>query len=189
MNAGPARLRFATPRDLYASFPTAQIEVGVDASDEPSLAFVKRLASEGDIGAALSYCAYLISRREAVLWGCDCIRQTELRGAREAQCFQIAENWAKDPTDANRRAALDFGSQSHRDAPATWLALAAAWSGGSIGEADGVRIVPPQQLSAQAVRGALLIARGRLARTQAAKVEAQWIADGLRWAAGGLQSR
>lgn len=181
-----SQLRFMTVRDLYNAFPTAAVDVGVAACDEPSLSFARNLAAAGDIRAALSYCAYLIGRREAVWWGCRCVRQSELRGA-EARCIDAAESWVREPDDAHRRRALDIGSQSSRDAPATWLALGAAWSGGSISESEGYRITPPQQLTAQAVRGALLLARARLPRDRSVALETGWVEAGLRYAAGDLQ--
>ena len=57
----------------------------------------------------------------------------------------------REPEDEQRRAALALGMDGDRNAPTTWSALAAAWSGGSM--AAGEHAVPaPPHLTAKAVR-------------------------------------
>jgi hypothetical protein len=181
-----SRLRFVTVRDLFRAFPTAAIDVGAEISDEATPDFVRRSAAAGNHRAALSCCAYLLARREAVWWGTQCIRQSELRGAREAECLAAAEAWIREPHDANRRRAMEFGRRSSNRAPATWIALAAGWSGGDMSENSNYRITPPPQMTAQAVRGALLIAVARLPVGEAHQIQSEWVALGLRYAVGNL---
>ena len=40
-------LRFETVRDLYEAFQTAENDVGMPASDQPSLAFLQSLIAQG----------------------------------------------------------------------------------------------------------------------------------------------
>jgi hypothetical protein len=186
-SASTPNLRFVTVRDLYAAFPTAAIDVSVRVNDEPSLGFVRRLVADGDIRAALSYCAYLLPRREAVWWGCQCVRSSELRAPGEAQAIAAAETWVREPSESNRRTALDRGTQSSPEAPSTWLALAAGWSGGSLSEKGEHPIPAPPEGTAQGIRCAVLLARGRLPRDRSATFETGWLDAALRYAVGDLQ--
>src|SRR5207249_10179331 len=70
-------IRFATVRDLYEAFPTAEEDVELPPSDEPSLDFLNALVSKQSWNAAVAFCAYLLPRREAIWWGCQSIRRIQ----------------------------------------------------------------------------------------------------------------
>ena len=177
-----AKLRFITVRDLYESFPTAEREVGEDASDNPSVEFVRAMAQQFKFGAALSYCAYLLPRREAVWWSIACVRQVEGSTAGEKACLDAAETWVRNPDEGQRRRAMELGMASSTKLPATWVALAAGWSGGSMAPADAQRLPVAPQLTAQAVRVALMSAAPRLAFKARDAAQQAWIDTGLRYA-------
>lgn len=180
-------IRFATVRDLYAAFPTAAVDVGVRVCDEPSVAFVRELAKAGQSRAAISYCAYLLGRREAVGWACGCLRQAGLKEPIETECLAAAEAWVLRPEEARRLRAMELGARNPTALPTTWLARAVAWSGGNISTSDIYRLAPPPQGTAQAVRGALLIAPAQLPSERRETIVANWIDAGLRYAVGDPQ--
>lgn len=182
--APPNKIRFATVRDLYLAFPTAAVDVGLERCDDASLDFVTRLTKQGDARAALSYCAYLLARREAVWWACRCVRQTALRDAEEIRCLDAAEAWVFEPDEPRRLHALDVCAKASRSAAATWTAQAAGWSGGNISTNASYRLEPPPQGTAQAVRGAVLIALAGLASERRSAAEVEWIDAALRYAVG-----
>jgi hypothetical protein len=159
-----ASLRFTTVRDLYDAFPTAADDVGVPPSDEHSLAFLQSLVAKGSWNAAVSFCAYLLPRREAVWWGCQSLRHVKPQAApSEASALEAAEAWVREPEEDVRREALKRGMQGDGQMPATWMALAAGWSGGSIAPPEfGVLPAGPHQ-TARAVRAGLLIALSQVA--------------------------
>jgi hypothetical protein len=113
---------------------------------------------------ALAFCAYLLPRREAVAWGCRCVRALlpELP-ASEQPGLAAAENWVRTPEDEQRVAALQYGLNAHHNSPTTWLALGAGWSGGNVlVDTDATAETLPQQ-TPRAVRAALLVTVSRLA--------------------------
>jgi hypothetical protein len=125
--------RFATVRDLYQAFPVAQDDVGAEPSDEPTLEFLRELVAKENWDAAVSYCAYLLPRREAVWWGCQSLRMMQPhRAPQDNAAIEVAESWVREPEEPRRREALNLGSQGDTRSPATWMAIAAGWSGGSI---------------------------------------------------------
>jgi hypothetical protein len=152
------RLRFATAREVFEAFPAARDEIAAVPTDDPPLAFVETLASGMTPEDAVTFCAYMLPRREAVWWACQCVRTlVPSRSEEQEACLQIAEEWVREPEEEHRRAALRLGMDSDKRSPTTWLALAAAWSGGSM--SPGEHPVPTQpDLTAKAARGAVLVA-------------------------------
>jgi hypothetical protein len=62
------------------------------------------------------------------------------------------------PEDENRRAALGIASGADRRKPATWLAFAAGWSGGSLLAEDQKPVPPPPGACAMAANTAIMLA-------------------------------
>jgi hypothetical protein len=158
-------IRFATARDLYEAFPTAQQDVDAEPSDAPSLDYLQSLANKNELDKAVAFCAYLLPRREAVGWACWSVRRlSEKLAPQEEEGLQAAETWVHVPEEEHRVAALELGMRSNYQWPSTWLALAAGWSGGNIALGiEGAIASPPPQQTARAVRAALAAAVGRLA--------------------------
>jgi hypothetical protein len=108
---------------------------------------------------------------EAVWWACQCVRALiPARGPEEEAGLAAAEAWVREPEEERRLQALRLGMSADRGLPTTWLALAAAWSGGSMTPPEeGVAVPAPAHLTAQAARAAVLIALARIgARERAA---------------------
>lgn len=151
-----SQVRFATVRALHESFPEALANIGAAPSEEHPVAFLRRLAAARQFDRAISVCAYLLPRREAVWWGCLSARI--LLGETmpvDTAPLAAAEAWAKQPSDGNRQVALDIGSRADRNAPLTWLALGAGWSSGNFAPTP---VPVPPFMTARAVRAALLVA-------------------------------
>ena len=155
-------LRFATVGDLYDAFPTARDDVGVDARNEPSLAFVEMLASMQVWDAAISFCAYLLRRQEAVWWGSQSLRRMIELAPHECDLLDVAEDWVRKPDEEHRWAALDWGRRSDTLLPGTWMALAAGWSGGSVVRPEFGNIPSAPDQTPRAVRAGLMIAMVRI---------------------------
>jgi len=162
-------IRFATVRDLFEAFPTAQQDVDAEPSDAAPLDYLKTLANGGELNKAVAFCAYLLPRREAVGWACWSVRRiAEKLVAEEEAGVRAAEYWVEVPEEDRRVAALELGMRSNPQWPSTWLALAAGWSGGNIafGIQSAAVAPPPPQQTARAVRGALAAAVARVAPGQ-----------------------
>jgi len=147
-----ALIRFATARDLFEAFPTAQQDVDAEPSDTPPLDYLRTLADSGELNKAVAFCAYLLPRREAVGWGCWSVRRlAEKLPAEEEPGVRAAEDWVEVPEEDRRVAALELGTRSNYQWPSTWLALAAGWSGGNIALGIEGAFAPPQlaRLSAE----------------------------------------
>lgn len=154
-------VRFNTDRALFEAFPTARRDVGVEPQDRDPIELARELAAQSKLDQAASLCAYLLSRRDAVEWGCRSLRalHDDPRGF-ETPCLKAAEAWVGEADETRRDAARDAAAHANDDDPTTWLAKAAAWSGGSLVAPAAVPV--PAHLTAVAVRVALSLALRRL---------------------------
>jgi hypothetical protein len=179
-----ALLRFPTVRDLYDAYPTAADDVGAPVSDEESLVFLRSLMTTEAWDQAVSFCAYILPRREAVAWGCQSLRrmQPQPRQA-EIAALAAAESWAREPEEESRREALSVGMLGDVRTAAVWLALAAGWSGGSMMPPEFAAMPSAPHQTARAVRAGLLIAMTQISPDLIANVVQPCLEDGMRLAA------
>jgi hypothetical protein len=179
------QVRFATVRDLFDSFPSAAADVGAAEEDLNSLEFVRRLIAAQRWEPAISFCAYLLPRRAAVAWASRSVRRM-ISSPRpdESRLLEFAEVWVDDPDEPRRRKALSAGTVGDTKSPATWVALAAGWSGGSIvPEEMGFAPADPEQ-TAKAVRVALFIALSRIEAAEKQRLMTACLQDGIQLASG-----
>jgi len=181
-----SRVRFATARALYETFPEVSEQIKVPPTDQFPVEFLKDLVSKDKLDEAVAFCAYLLPRREAVWWACGCARASlgEIPRDRGA-CLLAAEAWVYDPDDKHRKAAQEIGTQSDSNDPLTWLALAAGWSGGLLAAFPGLPVPVPTYMTARAARIAVLLSVAKLRKDRPSRLRA-CIADGIKLAETGL---
>lgn len=128
-----------------------------DTMDVPP--YLDKLTDAELLVDALRVLATWLGKRKAVWWGADCVGAA-CAGTSDAQAglLTLSRAWVRDPSEDNRRKALDAAETADSKLPACWLARAAGWSGGSLAP-PGLPIVPPdERLTAQALIGTLLLA-------------------------------
>jgi hypothetical protein len=154
-------IRFTTAQDVFAAFPTARQDIKAQPGEQQTLDFLDELVVSGQLRDAVAYCAYILPRREAVWWACQCIRHADAaRSDAEVAALEAAEVWAHDPGEETRQAAMTAGMTGDRNCAATWAALAAAWSGGNFFASDKSFAHPPPPATAKSVLGAVMYAAG-----------------------------
>jgi hypothetical protein len=154
-------IRFTTAQDVFSAFPAARHDIKAYPAEQTTLNFLDELVVSGQLRDAAAYCAYLLPRREAVWWACQCIRH--VNGAptpEETAALEAAEAWVQDPTEETRQTAMSAGMTGDRNCAATWAALAAAWSGGNFFDTDARFAHPPRPATAKSVIGAVMYAAG-----------------------------
>jgi hypothetical protein len=184
-----SQVRFSTVRDLFDAYPSAAGDVGAAEDSMRTLDFVRLLVGKRDWQAAISVCAYLLPRRVAVAWACRSIRRmVERLRPDDDRMIGFAEAWVEEPEEPRRRKALASGNVGDARSAATWVALAAGWSGGSIVPDDmGYAPADPEQ-TAKAVRVALFIALSRLEEGAKPRVMTTCLQDGIQLASEGSVS-
>ena len=150
-------LRFTSAMQVFEAFPTARGDIEQQPADIHPLAFVQQLEASSMPEDAIGFCAYLLPRREAVHWACQCIRAIHPGlDAEDERLLAAAERWVAVPEEDNRRQALEAGIAAVNAGPAAWSALAAGWSGGSLVGEPHQPVPPPPHITAQLVRAAVL---------------------------------
>jgi len=151
------------------AFPSVADDVRVEPTDDSPIRFAHQLAGGPTPEDALSFCAYLLPRREAVWWSCQCVRAlVPTLSEQEIHDLNAAETWVREPDDTNRRAALELGTRGNRNFATTWITLAVGWSGGTIPVGNNVVSAAPH-LAARAVRIAVLTTLARVAAKDRAR--------------------
>ena len=180
-----SKIRFNTVQDLVQAYPMARHDIGKADVEAPSLDFLQAAAEAGNWHQAVSFCAYLLPRRVAVAWGCRSLRRMpdplDNNAIRSLEC---AERWVREPDEPSRNKALAVGNANDPEQPATWLALAAGWSGGSVVPPEFAPVEAKPDQAARAVRAALLIGLCRLPRDSRDQIMTSCLEDGIQLARG-----
>jgi hypothetical protein len=178
-----SRVRFATADAVFEAFPELSSKVSARPSEQYPTDFLRTLVATGKNEDAVTFCSYVLPRREAVWWACGCVRASSADIAADpAAALLAAEAWVAEPDDARRQAALELGTRGHHDDSLTWVALAAGWAGGLFVSGPHQSIPMPQYLTARAARTAILISALRVRRDQRPAYLKACVADGLRLA-------
>jgi len=161
------RLRFNTAQEVFDAYPSVREDMTAPASADTPLKFMQNLLASPTPEEAITFCAYMLPRREAVWWAHQCVNLngTEL-SAEEQQLVAAAETWVREPDEENRRKALTAGMNARVKTPGAWVALAAGWSGGSMAVGSDYSVPAPDHLTAKAANAAVL---GALARVEMAR--------------------
>ncbi|HET6913102.1 MAG TPA: hypothetical protein VFH71_07140 [Rhodanobacteraceae bacterium] len=134
---------------------SAQMELSDQASarlraDMAPRAAVQALLDAGEVQEALKLTARLLPKRYVVAWLCQCARDQKL-SVEDRAGASLAEKWARDPSEENRRAAFEFANAGGYKSLGAWIAASAGWAGGSLAPAKlEVQAPPPEYLTARA---------------------------------------
>jgi hypothetical protein len=183
-----SQIRFATARSLFEAFPELSKKLAVEPTNEASIAYLRKLSAEEKFEDAVTFCAYLLPRREAVWWACLSTRTFHHGDTMSGRTEGLlkAEAWVYEPTDQHRRAALEFGTAGNSSDPLNWLALGAGWSGGMLVSNPQVSVPVPQYMTARAVRTAVLLGARHIRPAERSTRMRASIADGIKLADTGL---
>lgn len=172
-------LRFSTAQQVVEAFPPMREHISPQGLELEPFAYINSVMKAGNARQAIAFCAYLLPRREAVVWACRAIRNhaSPLPDA-DGPFLELAEAWVAKPSEPARKAALDAGMKDPQRATA-WAALAAGWSGGSMWSDGTNAVATPQHLTGHAAFVAMLLLVGGLHHTTHAKVMEEIVADAV----------
>ena len=129
----------------------------------PPEQYLDRLIAGGLFPDGLRFVGGWLPKSEAVRWACRCVQGLLGRQLTvgEQRAFDAALCWAAEPSEENRRQAEAAAEKNQFNGPASWLALGAFWSGGSLAPPDLPEVPPTEGLTAQALAAALVLAAAR----------------------------
>ena len=154
-----SRIRFPSARAVFEAFPDLRHLASPPEGDGAPMDYARRLLGSSRPSEAIAFLAYLLPRREAVWWARQCAAVL-LGPAGDDEALRAADLWVKEPDEDYRLAALNIGKAGDPRIATTWLARAAAWSGGSMCPPDQKPLPVPPTACAQAVNAAIMLAAG-----------------------------
>jgi len=171
---------------IAAQFPLSEIGKAELKPAMPPINFLEALIAKGAYPDAIQFLARALPKREAVWWTCLCCRDILGKDGEPklATAVQAAEAWVYKPNEENRRGAEKAGNAISESHPARWVAMAAFWSGGSLAPPSAPEVKPPDDFTAKAVTGAVLMAAS-LDPAQADARNKQFTDYGMNIAKGG----
>jgi hypothetical protein len=156
-------------------------------SDPAPVEFLNALLERELYPDAVRFLARALPKREATWWACICTRGLINQDARPASlaALEAAEQWVYKPTESNRRLADAAARAASFDGPASWAAMAAFWSGGSMAPENSPPVAPADNLTSKAVAGAVMLAAVLHEPEKAAEKYRYFLAQGVEIANGG----
>ncbi len=109
---------------------------------------------------ALRLVAYLLPKREAVGWGCLCVRHI-LASQPDNPLPEVhvtAERWVSAPNDENRWVAKKTADKEKPKTASSLLAMAAFFAGPSMAPANLQAVPPPDHMTSEMVANAVTLA-------------------------------
>jgi hypothetical protein len=154
------KIKAATAQEICTQYKVSLAAQPLLTEAMPPLDFISALIAGKLHQDAVHFMAHALPKREAVWWSCLCTRDIIAdAGAKELMAaIQAAEAWVYRPTEENRRKAQQTAAAIEEPHSARWSAMAAFWSGGSMGPADAPEVKPAEDLTAKAAAGAILMA-------------------------------
>jgi hypothetical protein len=120
---------------------------------------LRELLNRGLAADALAVVARTLPVRYVVAWACECLKSTlplqPVPSDIDRAGLALAQQWLSDPSEENRRAALEFAERGEFGSPGAWIAASAGWSGGSLLPRGYDPVPPPEHLPAEAAVAAL----------------------------------
>jgi hypothetical protein len=122
--------------------------------------FLNLLVEKELFGDAIRLAAYLLPQREAVGWGCLCVRHilASQKGKPLPNVQVAAERWVSAPNEENRWAAKETADKEDPKTPSGLLALAAFFAGHSMAPPNLQPVPPPEHVTSEIVGGAVFLA-------------------------------
>lgn len=137
-----------------ASKALAEGRLSLDAAPADFLDALRALELDVD---ALRFLAYALPAREAVWWATLCVRAVS-EAPDELAGLMAAETWTREPSEENRRAAMEVAEALGFESAQAWTAVAAFWAEGSMAPPDAPVVPPGEELVGHAAAGAVALA-------------------------------
>jgi hypothetical protein len=147
---------------------------------------IDQLSKQGKFQDALRLRAHLLTKRQAVWWGCLCVRDELDKPLPAAQIapLEAAEAWTAEADEAHRRDAEKQAAAAKFSGIGAMLALSAFWSQGSLAPEGNPEVPVDERLTSQGVAAALITAAYHGEPTKATDRFESFLAKGQDIAAG-----
>jgi hypothetical protein len=159
-STAPGIKAVVTSKDLCEQAKLGDAAKALLKDEQTSRQFLELLVGKELFPDATRFLAYSLPKREAVGWGCLCVRHSlGTQDPSQISKTQVAaERWVASPDEGSRQAAKAAAGEHDPESPSDLLALAAFYSGGSVVAPDLEPVPPPDHITPQLVAVAVMIA-------------------------------
>jgi hypothetical protein len=122
--------------------------------------FIALLVEKGLFPDAIRLVAYLLPKREAIGWGCLCVRHIlATQPDKPPPPVQMAaERWVSTPNEENRWAAKQSADKEDPKTPSGLLAMAVFFAGASMAPPNIQAVPPPDHVTSEIVGNVVVLA-------------------------------
>ena len=180
------KIRAPKGREILGRDRLGEESLALLRDDQTPLEFLDALIAHERFADPIHFLAHAIPRREAVWWGCLCVKQAggDNLSPNALAALTAAVRWALRPEEEFRAAAREPAKAAGFKAPAGILAHAVSYSGGSLAPAGLPEVPPNPALTAQCVAGAIKLAAATAPPDQAKRIFHRFLALGIGIASG-----
>ena len=170
-------LRKQVAAELFLAVPQlAEDMQSLPPQDQHCLDFIRRLLLGLTPEEAATFMAYALAPRHAVWWGHECLQALpDLLTPQDREMLALVAAWVAEPDEDHRYAALNAAQAATVRGPGVWLALAAAWSGGSISRAGLPAVPAPAFALGRALNAAILSALARVPQDRRSRMLGHYV--------------
>jgi hypothetical protein len=122
--------------------------------------YLSALMAQGELAEAVKFLAHALPKREALYWGCICVRESLAPDtpAGAVHALEAAEGWVREPNEEHRRAAMAAVDAAGLESPGACIAFGAFVSEGSLAPPEAPVVPPADYLTGHSVSGAIMLA-------------------------------
>ena len=154
---------------------------------EATADYARRLAESQDDNSCLKFLSAALPKRPSVWWLTSCVRAVDERLVDpDLELLTVVEAWVKDPSESNRRRAMEIAQKMEFRNGIAWAGVAAFWSHGSIGPPEAPFVPPAPNLYMKAVFGSVALTTVQQVPEKAPERRRQFTELALRIANGSL---
>jgi hypothetical protein len=149
-------------------------------------AFFDALVQQELFDDAVAFLARLLTKPQAIWWGCLCAWDAARPNASAAVQAALAAtlHWLQEPTEEHRRSAEQAARKVGMAKPAGAVAQAAVYAQGSMSQPGLPEVKPPEDLTALAIAGAVNLCAADLTLAGETNAYRQLLRFGLEVASG-----
>ena len=128
--------------------------------DSTTKEFIALLVKKELYRDAIRLVAFMLPKREAVGWGCLCVRHIQSLQPDKPlpPVHTAAERWVSAPNEDNRWAAKQAADQDDPKTPSGLLAMAAFFAGPSMAPPNLQAVPPPEHVTSEIVGNVIILA-------------------------------
>jgi hypothetical protein len=187
MNAAAvAPQRASTALDVCRQYEPSNVARALLRKNHTPKVFFDLLIERQLLADAVEFLARLLTKEEAIWWGCLCAwyaaRPTPAPAAQDA--LQAALRWLQEPTEEHRRGAESAARKAGADTPAGAVAHAVVFATGSLSLPGLPEVMAPEDIAARTIAGAVRLCAAELSSAGEPNAYSQLLRFGLEVAAG-----